>query len=102
MACTITAKKLGIKVAHVEAGSAFRGTWACRKRSTVSVPMSCVTIFYTTDRFADENLRREGVADEKIHFVGNVMIDTLLKHKQMAAGLGLATNGVLKLVITRP
>jgi len=44
---------------------------------------------FTTDRFASENLRAEGVAEEKIVFVGNVMIDTLVKHRQMAAGMGV-------------
>ncbi|MFN7648797.1 MAG: UDP-N-acetyl glucosamine 2-epimerase, partial [Acidobacteriota bacterium] len=45
--------------------------------------------FFTTDRMADEILRAEGVAGERIHFVGNVMIDTLLKHREMAGRLPL-------------
>jgi len=44
---------------------------------------------FTTDHFANENLQAEGVPAEKIFFVGNVMIDTLLKHKQMATSLNL-------------
>src|SRR5204862_614648 len=44
-------------------------------------------LLFTTSRDADENLKREGVDASKIHFVGNVMIDTLLKHRQKAAGL---------------
>ena len=40
---------------------------------------------FTTERSAGDNLRAEGMADDKIHFVGNVMIDTLLQHRQAAA-----------------
>jgi UDP-N-acetylglucosamine 2-epimerase (non-hydrolysing) len=41
---------------------------------------------FTTERSASDNLRAEGIADDKIHFVGNVMIDSLLEHRQRAAG----------------
>jgi len=41
-------------------------------------------LLFTTERDADENLLREGVPEEKVHFVGNVMIDTLLRHKERA------------------
>ena len=88
MACTITAKKLGIQVAHVEAGLRSRDMGMPEEINRLCTDVLCDHL-YTTDRFADENLRREGVAEEKIHFVGNVMIDTLLKHKQMAARLDL-------------
>jgi UDP-N-acetylglucosamine 2-epimerase (non-hydrolysing) len=44
-------------------------------------------MLFTTERDADENLRREGVAEDKVHFVGNVMIDTLLRHKERALAL---------------
>ena len=45
------------------------------------------SILFTTSRDADENLKREGVDDSKIFFVGNVMIDTLMKHLEKAASL---------------
>jgi UDP-N-acetylglucosamine 2-epimerase (non-hydrolysing) len=51
---------------------------------------------FTTDHFADENLVAEGVSPEKIFFVGNVMIDTLLKHQEIARGLGLIEKWGLK------
>lgn len=95
MACTITAKKLGIQVAHVEAGLRSRDMSMPEEINRLCTDVLCDHL-YTTDRFADENLRREGVAEEKIHFVGNVMIDTLLKHKQMAAKLGLCQTMGLK------
>ena len=83
MACAITAKKLGIKVAHVEAGLRSRDMSMPEEINRLCTDALCDYLF-TTDRLADENLRREGVAEEKIHFVGNVMIDTLLKHQHMA------------------
>src|SRR5210317_1949411 len=88
MACTITAKKLGIKVAHVEAGLRSRDMNMPEEINRLCTDVLC-DYLYTTDRIADENLIKEGVAAEKINFVGNVMIDTLLKHKQMAARLKL-------------
>jgi UDP-N-acetylglucosamine 2-epimerase (non-hydrolysing) len=86
MACTITAKKLGIQVAHVEAGLRSRDMGMPEEINRLCTDVLCDYLF-TTDHFADENLRAEGVAEEKIVFVGNVMIDTLLKHREMAAGL---------------
>ncbi len=88
MACTITAKKLGIRVAHVEAGLRSRDMQMPEEINRLCTDVLCDYLF-TTDHFADENLRREGVSDDKIFFVGNVMIDTLLKHRKMASGLGL-------------
>jgi UDP-N-acetylglucosamine 2-epimerase (non-hydrolysing) len=44
-------------------------------------------VLFTTSRDADENLKREGIEPRKIHFVGNVMIDTLLKQRQKAEEL---------------
>lgn len=88
MACTITAKKLGIKVAHVEAGLRSRDMSMPEEINRLCTDVLCDYLF-TTDHFADENLLAEGVPKQKIHFVGNVMIDTLLKHKEMARSLGL-------------
>jgi UDP-N-acetylglucosamine 2-epimerase (non-hydrolysing) len=88
MACTITAKKLGIRVAHVEAGLRSRDMSMPEEINRLCTDVLCDYLF-TTDHFADENLRAEGVNKGKIFFVGNVMIDTLLKHRSMAKGLGL-------------
>ncbi|GKT08907.1 non-hydrolyzing UDP-N-acetylglucosamine 2-epimerase [Desulforhabdus sp. TSK] len=88
MACTITAKKLGIRVAHVEAGLRSRDMAMPEEINRLCTDVLCDYLF-TTDRFANENLRREGVPEDKIFFVGNVMIDTLLKHKEMAGRLDL-------------
>ena len=91
MACTITAKKLGIKVAHVEAGLRSRDMSMPEEINRLCTDVLCDYLF-TTDHFADENLKAEGVPDEKIFFVGNVMIDTLLKHKEKAARLSVCAD----------
>jgi len=89
MACTITAKKLGIQVAHVEAGLRSRDMTMPEEINRLCTDVLCNYLF-TTDHFANENLKREGIPEEKIFFVGNVMIDTLMKHKKAAAKLDLA------------
>lgn len=107
MACTITAKKLGIKVAHVEAGLRSRDMNMPEEINRLCTDVLCDYLF-TTDHFADENLLAEGVPSEKIHFVGNVMIDTLLKHKAMASQLafgeklGLSPGSYATLTLHRP
>ncbi len=88
MACTITAKKLGIQVAHVEAGLRSRDMGMPEEINRLCTDVLCDYLF-TTDHLADENLLKEGIVAEKIHFVGNVMIDTLLKHRELAKTLGL-------------
>ncbi len=95
MACTITAKKLGIRVAHVEAGLRSRDMSMPEEINRLCTDVLCDYLF-TTDRFADWNLLSEGIPKEKIFFVGNVMIDTLLKHREMARGLGLIDRMGLK------
>ena len=86
MACTIVAAKLLIPVAHVEAGlRSFDRTMPEEINRLVTDALA--SILFTTSRDADENLKREGVDVSKIFFVGNVMIDTLLKHRAKAAAL---------------
>ncbi len=107
MACTITAKKLAIRVAHVEAGLRSGDMGMPEEINRLCTDVLCDYLF-TTDAGADENLRAEGVADEKIVFVGNVMIDTLLHHKAMAEKLttcrdmGLEAGHYAMLTLHRP
>ncbi|HXI84206.1 MAG TPA: UDP-N-acetylglucosamine 2-epimerase (non-hydrolyzing) [Verrucomicrobiae bacterium] len=83
MAATIAAAKLCIPVAHVEAGlRSFDRTMPEEINRLVTDALS--DYCFITSQDADENLRREGVAPEKIFFVGNVMIDTLLQLKDVA------------------
>lgn len=79
MACAITAKKLCIDVAHVEAGIRS-GDMTMPEEINRMVTDSITDHFFTTTELANEQLRRNGVADEKIHLVGNTMIDTLLQN----------------------
>src|SRR5436309_12023925 len=86
MACAIVAAKLLIPVAHGEAG--LRNFDRAKPEEINRlVTDSLADLLFTTSRDADENLKREGVDPSKIHFVGNVMIDTLLKHREKAAAL---------------
>lgn len=76
MACSIVAKKLNTKVTHVEAGiRSFDLTMP--EEINRMVTDSITDYFFTTSETANENLRKAGVPDEAIFFVGNVMIDTL-------------------------
>jgi UDP-N-acetylglucosamine 2-epimerase (non-hydrolysing) len=77
MACSIAAQKLGVRVAHVEAGIRS-GDWSMPEEINRLVTDAITNLFFTTSEVANENLRRSGVAPERIHFVGNTMIDTLL------------------------
>jgi UDP-N-acetylglucosamine 2-epimerase (non-hydrolysing) len=88
MACAITAKKLGIPVAHVEAGLRSRDMSMPEEINRLCTDAISDYLF-TTDRFANQNLRREGTAEERIYFVGNVMIDTLEQHRAAAQELNL-------------
>lgn len=107
MACAITAKKLGIRVAHVEAGLRSRDMGMPEEINRLCTDVLCDYLF-TTDTMADENLRREGVPGERIFFVGNTMIDTLLKHRSQASLLplmkewGLMPGGFAVLTLHRP
>jgi UDP-N-acetylglucosamine 2-epimerase (non-hydrolysing) len=92
LACTITAKKLGISVAHVEAGLRSRDMTMPEEINRLCTD-AIADLLFTTDEIASDNLRREGVAKEKIHFVGNTMIDTLLRHIERAQRLPLP-NGL--------
>jgi UDP-N-acetylglucosamine 2-epimerase (non-hydrolysing) len=80
MACAITAQKLHVKVAHVEAGIRS-GDWSMPEEINRMVTDSITNYFFTTTEIANQSLRNTGVKDERIFFVGNTMIDTLLKNR---------------------
>jgi UDP-N-acetylglucosamine 2-epimerase (non-hydrolysing) len=77
MACSIVAKKLHTKVAHVEAGIR---SWDLSMQEEINrmVTDSITDYYFTTSEIANQNLRDLGAKEEQIFFVGNVMIDTLL------------------------
>lgn len=107
LACTLTAKKLGIAVAHVEAGLRSRDMTMPEEINRLATDVLSDYLF-TTDKLAGENLRSEGASVDRIHFVGNVMIDTLLKHRDKARDLplleqwGLRRNQYATLTLHRP
>jgi UDP-N-acetylglucosamine 2-epimerase (non-hydrolysing) len=76
MACAIVAKKLNIKVTHVEAGIRS-GDMTMPEEINRIVTDSITDYFFTTSTWAGENLLKYGADSSTIHFVGNVMIDTL-------------------------
>ena len=83
LACALVASKLGTQIAHVEAGlRSFDRTMPEEVNRVVTDAIS--NQLFVTEPSGVENLRREGIAQEKIHFVGNVMIDTLLQCRARA------------------
>jgi UDP-N-acetylglucosamine 2-epimerase (non-hydrolysing) len=78
MACSIVARKFGVPVAHVE-GGIRSGDWSMPEEINRVVTDSITSWFFTTSETANDNLRRSGVTGDRIYFVGNTMIDTLLK-----------------------
>jgi UDP-N-acetylglucosamine 2-epimerase (non-hydrolysing) len=77
LACSVTAKKLFIPVAHVEAGlRSFDMTMPEEINRKVTDAIS--DVLFTPSKGGDENLIREGIERKRIHFVGNIMIDSLI------------------------
>ncbi len=80
MACAITAQKMHIPVAHVE-GGIRSGDWSMPEEINRLATDAVTNYFFTTSEIANSNLKKTGVEDERIFYVGNTMIDTLLKHR---------------------
>ena len=79
MACSIAAKKLNIGVIHVEGG--IRSNDSTMPEEINRMVTDAITdVFYTTSEVANDNLRKLGHDEDKIRYVGNTMIDTLLKN----------------------
>jgi UDP-N-acetylglucosamine 2-epimerase (non-hydrolysing) len=83
LACALVAAKCGVQVAHVEAGLRSRDRSMPEEVNRVLTDQ-IADLLFTTERSASDNLRAEGVDESRIHFVGNVMIDTLLRHRARA------------------
>lgn len=81
LACALAAAKLKVKVAHVEAGlRSFDKDMPEEINRLVTDSVS--DLLFTTCEDAKENLKREGHSEEKIHFVGNPMIDSILRYRE--------------------
>ena len=83
LACTLVAVKKGVPVAHVEAGLRSYDRKMPEEINRVLTDQVADRL-YTTERSAAANLQREGIANERICFAGNVMIDSLLAHRENA------------------
>jgi len=107
MACTLVCAKMGIKVAHVEAGlRSFDRTMPEEVNRIVTDALADLLLTPSPD--ADENLRREGIPDSKIKLVGNVMIDALIENLDQARAshlpkaLNLEKKGFAYVTLHRP
>ncbi|MGQ0615143.1 MAG: non-hydrolyzing UDP-N-acetylglucosamine 2-epimerase [Planctomycetaceae bacterium] len=83
IACALVAAKKGVAVIHVEAGLRSLDRRMPEEINRVLTDQLSDLLF-TTERSALANLQREGIAAERVHFVGNVMIDTLRMHRDRA------------------
>jgi UDP-N-acetylglucosamine 2-epimerase (non-hydrolysing) len=107
MACAITAQKLHVKVAHVEAGIRS-GDWSMPEEINRMVTDSITNYFFTTSEKANENLKKLGIENERVYFVGNTMIDTLIKHRPRFSmppvweGVGLSKQQYIVMTLHRP
>ncbi len=86
LACALVAAKLNVSIAHIEAGlRSFDRSMPEEINRVLTDRLS--ELLFTTEGSAGENLVREGIAEHRIHFVGNVMIDTLLAHRDRARAM---------------
>ncbi|MFT5848351.1 MAG: UDP-N-acetylglucosamine 2-epimerase (non-hydrolyzing) [Psychroserpens sp.] len=107
MACALVAQKLHTKVAHVE-GGIRSDDWSMPEEINRLVTDSITNYFFTTSETANNNLKKSGVSEDKIFFVGNTMIDTLLKQRpnfkqpQVWNDLKLSEGNYIVMTLHRP
>jgi len=95
LACSLVASKLGISIAHIEAGlRSFDRTMPEEINRMLTDKIS--DFLFTTCEDANLNLLNEGISKDKINFVGNVMIDSLLKNIELAKESNILTRLGLK------
>ena len=107
IACGLVAVKLGIRLVHVEAGlRSFDRTMPEEINRVLTDAIG--DLLFCTEQSGVDNLRREGIDAGRIHLVGNVMIDTLLRHRERAEAsraldtLRLSAGGYAVLTLHRP
>src|SRR5438874_938760 len=107
IACALTAVKLGVPIAHVEAGLRSFDRGMPEEINRILTDAISRWLF-VTERSGLENLRREGVPEDRLFFVGNVMIDTLLASRDLSErstvlhDLGLQDRAYGALTLHRP
>jgi UDP-N-acetylglucosamine 2-epimerase (non-hydrolysing) len=107
MACSIVAQKLHVPVAHVEAGIRS-GDWTMPEEINRLVTDSISNYFFTTTPEATDAILKSGVSSDRVFWVGNTMIDTLLKHRsnfkkpKFWDSLGLKKGQYIVMTLHRP
>ncbi|MCB9641617.1 MAG: UDP-N-acetylglucosamine 2-epimerase (non-hydrolyzing) [Myxococcales bacterium] len=107
VACSLVATKLHVPVIHVEAGLRSHDRGMPEEVNRI-VTDAISSMLFCTEESGVDNLRKEGVPDEKIFFTGNVMIDTLVKQQKKLGGLttledlGVQAGGYGLLTLHRP
>lgn len=107
LAAALAAVKVHIPIAHIEAGLRLYDLTIPEEVNRLLTDAVSDYLF-TPSRNADENLKREGIAEERIFFVGNIMVDSLLLHREAASQrqilsqLGLKKEGYAVLTLHRP
>jgi UDP-N-acetylglucosamine 2-epimerase (non-hydrolysing) len=107
LACTLVAIKMGIPLAHVEAGLRS-GDRSMPEEINRILTDSVADYLFVTEQSGIDHLKNEGVADEKVFFSGNVMIDSLVRYQEKAKSstiltdLGLATDDYIVMTMHRP
>ncbi|MCP4041559.1 MAG: UDP-N-acetylglucosamine 2-epimerase (non-hydrolyzing) [Gammaproteobacteria bacterium] len=107
IACGLDAVKMGVKLVHVEAGlRSFDRSMPEEVNRVLTDQIS--DYLFTTEESAAENLEKEGVSPDRVFFVGNVMIDSLLHHRAKAEqslildDLGMVSQGYGLVTLHRP
>jgi UDP-N-acetylglucosamine 2-epimerase (non-hydrolysing) len=107
LACALVAVRMGIRVAHVEAGLRS-GDRRMPEEINRILTDNLSDLLFVTEQAGLDNLRREGIAEEKIQFVGNIMIDALVHYRAKAnaldtvGALGLRQGEYVLLTMHRP
>lgn len=107
IACALVCAKLGVKVAHVEAGLRS-GDRTMPEEINRILTDAISDLLFTTSQDADENLQKEGIPRDKIRFTGNVMIDSLFEHLKLSESstirrdLGLTDGEYAVVTLHRP
>jgi UDP-N-acetylglucosamine 2-epimerase (non-hydrolysing) len=107
VAAALTAVRLGVPIAHVEAGLRS-GDRTMPEEINRIITDAVSDVLFTTEPAGNDNLAREGVDPRRVHFVGNVMIDTLFRYREQARGsavlttLGLVPGAYAALTLHRP
>lgn len=107
IACGLVAVKLGVKLIHVEAGlRSF--DWTMPEEINRILTDRISDLLFVTEQSGLDNLAKEGIDSDKVHFVGNVMIDTLMANRERAkksdilGRLGLKEKGYAAITLHRP